>query len=32
MTTILWLLVTGVVIGGIVGAWWAFKQPDPNPK
>ena len=29
-----WLLIIGaaVVIGGSAGAWWALRQPDPNPK
>jgi hypothetical protein len=26
------LIGGGLVIGGIAGAVWAFRQPDPNPK
>jgi hypothetical protein len=28
----IWILVAATVLGGIAGAFWAFRQPDPNPK
>lgn len=32
MGTIFLVGVAAVVIGGIAGAIYAFRQPDPNPK
>jgi hypothetical protein len=28
----LWLIIGAVIIGGLAGAWWSMRQPDPNPK
>ena len=28
----IWLAVGASILGGIVGAWWALRQPDPNPN
>lgn len=30
--SILVLAVAGMVVGGIAGAIYSFRKPDPNPK
>jgi hypothetical protein len=32
MATFIFVGVAAVVVGGIAGAIYAFRQPDPNPK